>query len=57
MRSARVNLSVNSVIVEYDDKETGFSDVDKRLRQAGYSLLARGNADAKYQGQKKKPEN
>jgi P-type Cu2+ transporter len=52
VRSARVNLSVNSVIVEYDDKETGFPDLDKRLRQAGYSLTARENTDAKSRGEK-----
>ena len=52
VRSARVNLSVNSVIVEYDDRETGFPDLDKRLRQAGYSLTARGNADAKSREEK-----
>ncbi|MFO7922706.1 MAG: heavy metal translocating P-type ATPase [Bacteroidales bacterium] len=43
VHNANVNLSVNSVLVEYDDTETGFDDLDTRLRRAGFSLAMREN--------------
>ncbi len=40
---ANVNLALNNVLVEYDDNETGFSDLDARLRKTGFSLAKREN--------------
>ncbi len=39
VKTARVNFSNNSVFIEYDEKSTGFSELDKELRKAGYSLV------------------
>lgn len=41
VHAANVNLTVNSVLIEYDENETGFSDLDLRLRKAGFSLAKR----------------
>ena len=39
VHSARVNFSSNSVSVEYDDKFTGFGEINMILRRSGYSLV------------------
>ncbi len=56
VHSAKVNLSINSVVVEYDEEETGLSDLDKQLRQAGYSLAARETADIKTREQREEKQ-
>ena len=39
--SATVNLSANTVFVEFDEEVTGFSRLDSTLRKAGYALAER----------------
>jgi P-type Cu2+ transporter len=39
VHSARVNFSSNSVSVEYDDKITGFGEMNNILARSGYSLV------------------
>ncbi len=54
VNSASVNLSANTVLVEYDDTQTGFPELNERLSSAGYYLLNNEHKSGHTSGEREK---
>ncbi len=46
VRTAAVNLALNTITVEFDDRETGFEPVRKTVQSAGYDLTGDSEEEA-----------